>query len=265
MPTLDWIGKKKVVNHHLDVPFRVLEKKYTYSADGKKTDSENMIIHGDNLEALKSLLLEYGGAVDCIYIDPPYNTGKKIWIYNDNVDDRRIQKWFKTVVGKEGEDLTRDDKWLCMMYPRLVLLQKLLSNRGAIFISIDDYEQANLRAICDEIFGKQNFVAQFIWYIDGHTDNQDEITNVHEYIICYAKDKTLLKMNNVVNPHVSDGSKIMNDYAENSITKNGPKNPASEIELPVGFPCEVKSLFKEKHKNVLKLIDETKKLGFIDR
>ena len=100
MPTLDWIGKKKVVNHHLDVPFRVLEKKYTYSADNKSKESENKIIHGDNLEALKSLLPEYEGKIKCIYIDPPYNTGNEGWIYNDNVNDPRIKKWLGEVVGK---------------------------------------------------------------------------------------------------------------------------------------------------------------------
>ena len=148
MPTLDWIGKKKVVNHHLDVPFRVLEKKNTYSTDNKSQESENKIIHGDNLEALKSLLPEYEGKIKCIYIDPPYNTGNEGWIYNDNVNDPRIKKWLGEVVGKESEDFTRHDKWLCMMYPRLKLLQKLLSEDGAIFISIDDNEQANLKLIC---------------------------------------------------------------------------------------------------------------------
>ncbi len=265
MPTLDWIGKKKVENHHLDVPFRVLKKIYTFSANGNAIDSENMIIHGDNLEALKALLPRYENKIDCIYIDPPYNTGNKTWVYNDNVDDVRIKKWFKSVVGKEGEDLARDDKWLCMMYPRLKLLQKLLSTEGVIFISIDDYEQNNLKSICNEIFGKQNFVAQFIWYIDGHTDNQDEITNVHEYILCYAKEKAKLHFNNVISPHVSANSKIMNSYAENSITKNGPKNPASQINLPIGFPCEIENLKKQKHENVDELISDTKRIGYIDR
>ena len=163
MPTLDWIGKKKVVNHHLDVPFKVLNKQYTFSADGKAQDSENKIIHGDNLEALKALLPEYEGKIKCIYIDPPYNTGNENWIYNDNVNDPRIKKWLGEIVGKEGEDLSRHDKWLCMMYPRLKLLQKLLSEDGAIFISIDDTEQANLKLICDEIFGIDNFVGMITW------------------------------------------------------------------------------------------------------
>lgn len=133
MPTLDWIGKDKVINHHLDVPYRVLERQYSYDENGKHTEdngSENMIIHGDNLSALKSLLPQYEGRIKCIYIDPPYNTGNENWVYNDNVNDPRIKKWLGEVVGKEGDDLSRHDKWLCMMYPRLRLLQKLLSDDG---------------------------------------------------------------------------------------------------------------------------------------
>lgn len=141
MPALEWIGKEKIINHHQEVPFRVLEKQYTYGA----WDSENMIIRGDNLETLKALLPRYEGKVKCIYINPPYNTGNEGWVYNDNVNDPKIKKWLGEVVGKEGEDLTRHDKWLCMMYPRLKLLQRLLSDDGAIFISIDDNEQADLK------------------------------------------------------------------------------------------------------------------------
>ena len=139
MPTLEWIGKEKVINHHQEVPFRVLERQYSFDENGQHTEdngSENMIIHGDNLDALKALLPRYEGRVKCIYIDPPYNTGNEGWIYNDNVNDPKIRKWLGEVVGKEGEDLTRHDKWLCMMYPRLKLLQKLLAEDGAIFIRL---------------------------------------------------------------------------------------------------------------------------------
>ena len=189
MPTLDWIGKNKVINHHLDVPFRVLEKKYTYSADNNATESENKIIHGDNLEALKSLLPEYEGKIDCIYIDPPYNTGNEGWIYNDNVNDPRIKKWLGEVVGRESEDFTRHDKWLCMMYPRLKLLQKLLSEKGAIFISIDDNEQANLKLICDEIFGSGNFVANAIWRnCDNSNNDAKQFSNDHNSTLIYSKE-----------------------------------------------------------------------------
>lgn len=115
MPTLDWIGKDKVINHHKDVPYKVLERKYSFDESGmhkEEIHSNNMIIHGDNLEALKSLLPQYEGKIKCIYIDPPYNTGNEGWIYNDNVNDPKIKKWLGEVVGKEGEDLSRHDKWL---------------------------------------------------------------------------------------------------------------------------------------------------------
>ena len=162
MPTLSWIGKDKVVNHHLDVPFRTLEKQYTFAPNGGDDDG-NMIIHGDNLDALKALLPMYEGRVKCIYIDPPYNTGNEKWVYNDNVNDPHIKAWLGKVVGAEGEDLSRHDKWLCMMYPRLKLLQKLLSEDGVIFISIDDNELYHLKLICDEIFGQSCFVGNISW------------------------------------------------------------------------------------------------------
>ncbi len=183
MPTLEWIGKEKVINHHQDVPFRVLEKQYSYGAE----DSGNMVIHGDNLEALKALLPRYEGKVKCIYIDPPYNTGNEGWVYNDNVNDPKIKKWLGEVVGREGEDLSRHDKWLCMMYPRLKLLQKLLADDGAIFISIDDSEQANLRLICDEIFGASNFAGILIWQKRTSPDARKKLSNGHEYIVVYTK------------------------------------------------------------------------------
>ena len=190
MPTLEWIGKSKVINHHQDVPFRVLERKYSFDENGQ-TDadngSENMIIQGDNLEALKALLPRYERRVKCIYIDPPYNTGNEGWVYNDNVNDPKIKKWLGEVVGKEGEDLTRHDKWLCMMYPRLKLLQKLLADEGAIFISIDDNEQSNLRLICDEIFGVNNFVESIVWQKRTSPDARKKLSSGHEYILIYAK------------------------------------------------------------------------------
>ena len=155
MPTLDWIGKDKVINHHSEVPYRVLKREYSYDEKGETIEnnhSENMIIYGDNLEALKALLPKYEGKIKCIYIDPPYNTGNEGWVYNDNVNSPQIKKWLGEVVGKEGEDLSRHDKWLCMMYPRLRLLQKLLSDDGVIFVSIDDLEVSYLRLVMDEIF-----------------------------------------------------------------------------------------------------------------
>ena len=188
MPTLEWIGKEKVVNHHQEVPFRILDKKYTFNAE----NSENMIIHGDNLLALKSLLPKYEGLIDCIYIDPPYNTGKKEgqWVYSDNVDDPRIKKWIGEVVGAEGEDLSRHDKWLCMMYPRLKLLHKLLSSNGVIFISIDDNELCSLKLCCDEIFGASNFIGLLSVEINPKgRKNSDFISISNDYCVIYAKSK----------------------------------------------------------------------------
>ena len=184
MPTLEWIGKDKVISHHKDVPFRVLDEKYTYNAE----HSDSMIIRGDNLEALKALLPKYEGKIKCIYIDPPYNTGNEGWVYNDNVNDPKIRKWLGEVVGKEGEDLSRHDKWLCMMYPRLKLLHRLLAQDGAIFISIDDTEYANLKSICDEIFGLSCFVANIGWQrtYSKRNDSKGIMAEI-EHIIVYCK------------------------------------------------------------------------------
>jgi adenine-specific DNA-methyltransferase len=200
MPILNWIGKDKVINHHLSVDFKILNKKYTFNTDKNdlhtEQNSENKIINGDNLEALKALLPQYEGKIKCIYIDPPYNTGNENWIYNDNVNDPKIKKWLGQVVGKESEDLTRHDKWLCMMYPRLKLLHKLLKDDGAIFISIDDNEQANLKLICDEIFGAGNFIGNIIWEKKSSPQNDAKwISDSHDFVVLYAKDKSIYKIN----------------------------------------------------------------------
>ena len=191
MPTLEWIGKDKVVNHHQEVPYRVLERQYSYDGAGQHAEdngSENMIIHGDNLEALKALLPQYEGKVKCIYIDPPYNTGNEGWVYNDNVNVPKIKKWLGEVVGKEGEDLSRHDKWLCMMYPRLKLLQRLLAEDGVIFISIDDNELYNLKSICDEIFGLSCFVSNISWQRTYSMRNDSQgIPAEIEHILVYSK------------------------------------------------------------------------------
>ena len=189
MPMLKWAGKDKVVNHHNEVPFRVLERKWEFPGGAQSAAAaENMIIHGDNLAALKSLLPRYEGRVKCIYIDPPYNTGNEGWVYNDNVNDPQIKKWLGEVVGKEGEDFSRHDKWLCMMYPRLRLLQKLLSNDGAIFISIDDNELYNLKLVCDEIFGSNCFIANISWQRTYSTRNDSKgIVSEVEHILAYSK------------------------------------------------------------------------------
>ena len=191
MPTLNWIGKEKIVKHHHEVDFRALEHRYGFCAKGQQddpVDSENMIIHGDNLAALKSLLPQYEGRIDCIYIDPPYNTGEEKWVYNDNVSDPQLLKWLGEVVGKLGEDFSRHDKWLCMMYPRLALMRQLLSPKGAIFISNDDNEQSRLKLVCDAIFGENCFVGNIIWQKTYSPRNDsDGIPTATDYITVYGK------------------------------------------------------------------------------
>ena len=226
MPTLHWIGKEKVVNHHQEVPYRVLEHKYGFR-DGEQsaedTGSGNMIIHGDNLEALKSLLPKYQGKINCIYIDPPYNTGNEKWVYNDNVNEPHIKKWLGEVVGTEGEDLSRHDKWLCMMYPRLALLQKLLKEDGAIFISIDDNEQATLKLLCDEIFGANNFIGQWMWFKSATPPNLSyKIKKNLEYVLCYEKQRSNKKYTGVQKVSPSDDPLIK------------PQNTFKDLRFPVG-------------------------------
>lgn len=192
MPTLSWIGKEAVEKHHLEIPYRLLEYDDSLSAGDK--ESGNLLVQGDNLHALKALLPYYSGKVKCIYIDPPYNTGEEKWRYNDNLNAPEIKKWLNNVVGKEDDDLTRHDKWLCMMYPRISLLHKLLRRDGVIFISIDDNEYANLKLLMDLIFGAQNMLASLVW--EGALKNDSKFISVsHDYILCYAKSKEYLKIN----------------------------------------------------------------------
>ena len=187
MPTLNWIGKEAVIRHHKDVPFRLLEADEKLSHHGEQGSGDgNLIVQGDNLHALKALLPKYAGKVKCIYIDPPYNTGNEGWVYNDNVKAPEIKKWLGEVVGKEAEDLSRHDKWLCMMYPRMVLLKQFLTEDGAIFVSIDDNEVASLRLLMDEIFGKRNFVETLIWEKNyAPKAGSKHFSEAHDYVVVY--------------------------------------------------------------------------------
>ena len=191
MPTLNWIGKDAVVRHHQDVPFRLLEPEPELACGA--SDSGNLIVRGDNLHALKALLPRYAGQVKCIYIDPPYNTGNEGWVYNDNVNSPEIRRWLGEVVGKEGETLDRHDRWLCMMYPRLVLLRQFLREDGVIWISIDDAAVTYLRSLMDEIFGCSKFVACNVWQKRYSRENREAIGDVHEYVLVYAMNPALFK------------------------------------------------------------------------
>ncbi|MBI5220460.1 MAG: site-specific DNA-methyltransferase [Candidatus Liptonbacteria bacterium] len=193
MAQLNFKGKQFVQNHHLAVKYRELIPRPALSlVEGKDKRAGNvrlddsLIIHGDNLVALKALLPTYAGKVKCIYIDPPYNTGNERWAYNDNVNSPMMQEWLGRVVDRD--DLTRHDKWLCMMTPRLKLLRELLRDDGAIFISIDDNEQHHLRDLMDEVFGEENFITNFSIKANPRGRQSDEnVATLHEYCLCYTR------------------------------------------------------------------------------
>lgn len=187
MPELHFKGKEFVYNHHLTVPYRPLEPKAKKSI-GKPSLNGNLIIQGDNLHALKALMPLYAGKVDCIYIDPPYNTGEQTWEYNDNVNSPMIREWLSSNP-VNSEDMLRHDKWCCMMWPRLVLLKELLKDGGTIFVSINDVEASNLRLIMDEIFGEPQFICQMVWKSRLNKDNRNTtgVSLDHEYIFAYGK------------------------------------------------------------------------------
>lgn len=186
MPTLDWIGKQAVVNHHREVPYHLVHCDSDLSAGDP--NAGNLLVQGDNLEALRALLPYYAGQVKCIYIDPPYNTGNEGWIYNDNVNSPEIKAWLDKVVGKEGEDLSRHDKWLCMMYPRLRLLREFLREDGVIVASIDDNAVHLLRILLDEIFGASNFVSDVIWNHSVQSKGYaGSFSLTHNHTIFYSK------------------------------------------------------------------------------
>jgi adenine-specific DNA-methyltransferase len=192
MPELNWIGKDAVRAHHRDVPFHLLKDVPELGCGSGQGDSDgNLIVQGDNLLALKALLPRYAGQVKCIYIDPPYNTGNEGWVYNDNVKAPEIQRWLNKVVGKEAEDLSRHDKWLCMMYPRLQLLKRFLREDGVIIVSIDDFEAHRLRMVLEEVFGAPNFIAQLVWE-KGRKNDAKLFSVGHEYMLVYAKSKSTL-------------------------------------------------------------------------
>ena len=161
MAAIEFKGKQHIYAHHLSVPYRPLVIDAERSLDPVES-GDNLIIHGDNIHALKALLPRYSGRVKCIYIDPPYNTGNERWKYNDNVNHPLMQEWLAKEGPVDGEDLERHEKWLCMMWPRLNLLKELLADDGVIFISIDYNEEHRLRMLMDEIFGEANYRNTFV-------------------------------------------------------------------------------------------------------
>ena len=184
---LQFKGQVFVENHHLVVPFHELKPVRSKGTSPRASLHDNLIVEGDNLAALKALLPVYHGKVKCIYIDPPYNTGNEGWAYNDRVNSPMMQEWFGKVVDRD--DLTRHDKWCCMMLPRLTLLRELLSDDGAIFVSIDDNEVHRLRFLMDEVFGEENFVATIVWHkMDSPKNMAIHFSDDHDYVLAYARD-----------------------------------------------------------------------------
>jgi len=235
--------------------------------------TENLIIEGDNLEVLKLLQKSYLGKIKMIYIDPPYNTGND-FIYPDNYSESlRTYLEYTGQIDAEGRKFgTNSDadgrfhsKWLNMMYPRLYLARNLLRDDGVLFISIDDHEAASLKLLCNEVFGEENFIAQFVWNTEGHTDNQFHVKVNHEYIILYARDSDKVSLGHVIDPNTRKQSNLWQGFAENSITKNGPANPPSEVTLPRGFPCSVQQLDLEKHDLPEEFYHGIKTIGYISR
>ncbi|MEV9609654.1 DNA methyltransferase [Klebsiella pneumoniae] len=243
---LNWHGKRQARQLALTPSRGTLRPCKDESVDWHNT--KNLMIEGDNLEVLKLLQKSYAGKVKLIYIDPPYNTGKD-FVYSDNFQDNMKNYLEMTGQTEDGVRITTNAEtsgryhtdWLNMIYPRLKLAKNLLSEDGIIFVSIDDIEASKLKIIMDEIFGEENFLAQFVWRTDGNFDNQAKIKNCHEYILLYAKKEINFPYPPVVDPNIPKGSKLFKPEIRNTIVKNGPKNPPSKITLPIGFPCDITS------------------------
>ncbi len=232
----------------------------------------NMIIEGENLESLKVLLSGYRERIKCIYIDPPYNVDGD-FVYNDNWDESKEDYWEHIGVTSGGVKIDTNTEangryhsnWLNMIYTRLLLARQLLANNGLIFISIDDNELYHLRKICNEIFGDENFIADFVWNSEGHTDNQYDVKINHEYILVFCKNFNYAKLGYVVDPNTREESNLWKGYAENSITKNGAGNPPSEVLLPKGFPVKIECIELPANEPNNTYYEEIDQVGYITR
>lgn len=214
---LTWIGKEN--RPRLEPRILLEDPEKSYHARQRVTEHDifdNRLIFGDNLLALKALEQEFVGKIKCIYIDPPYNTGKAFSSYEDGLEH---------------------SIWLSLMRDRLKILWRLLSAKnGVLLISVNDDEAHYLKVLCDELFGRQAFVATLVWNYEGNTDNQAKIINYHEYVLVYSTTGDIDDPN-VIDPNVSVSSKLYRPEIRNTVVKNGPKNPPSDIALPAGFPA----------------------------
>lgn len=243
---LNWHGKRRARQLALTPSTGTLRPCPEDSVDWDTT--QNLMIEGDNLEVLKLLQKSYAGKVKLIYIDPPYNTGRD-FVYPDNFQDSiknyleltgQVEGGAKISSNTEASGRFHTD-WLNMMYPRLKLARNLLMEDGVLLVSINDVEAPAIRFMLDDVFGEENFLCQFIWNNEGNVDQQSKIKGVHEYVLAYVRRLDLLPAPDVIDPNIEEGSKLYNDQIENSITKNGPANPPSEVRLPIGFPAAFES------------------------
>lgn len=240
---LMWAGKQDAVRSLLVASRGTLVPDIDRSVDFDT--AQNVFIEGDNLEVLKLLQKAYNDRVKMIYIDPPYNTGKDFIYPDDFVDGLRAYLEYTGQLDEQGNRMSSDadvhgrrhSRWLSMMYPRLVLARNLLTQDGVLLCSINDREFPNLVALLREIFGEENFLATFIWTNDGNIEQQSSIKSNHEYIVAVARNADSVRRPAVIDPNIADGSKLFNEEIENTITKNGPKNPPSTVNLPIGFPA----------------------------
>jgi adenine-specific DNA-methyltransferase len=221
MPVLNWIGKDAVRNHHHAIPFCLLRDVATESVG--ELGAGNLIVEGDNLIALKALLPYYAEQIKCIYIDPPYNTGNENWVYNDNVNNPTIRRWLGSVVGREADDLSRHDKWLCMIYPRLALLHQFLKHDGVLFVSIDEDEISNLLHVLDELFGRRSRLAIFTWVRKKKGSNlSKEFRKITEYVVAYKKSAVKIELHGAP------------AYAEKLVPLLNRPNPITRLTFPAG-------------------------------
>jgi adenine-specific DNA-methyltransferase len=219
MPTLHWLTRDEDIVRAGQAPYRLLEAVPELTAGA--ADTGNMLIQGDNLEALKALLPYYAGRVKCIYIDPPYNTRSAFAHYDDSLEH---------------------SLWLAMMYPRLELLRELLSEDGSIWVSIDDNEGHYLKVIMDEVFGRQGFKATFIWQkVDSPNDNKVAVTPDHEFILCYEKNADQAGLQKKTDPSILNAyprkDENGNRYRDRLLKKNG-KHSLREDRPTMFYPLE---------------------------
>ena len=241
-----WFGKSKAKRNAFTPTCATLHFDEARSVNADKT--ENVIIEGDNLEVLKILTASYRNSIKCIYIDPPYNADA-LTAYNDNFKQERAKYWEENDITEDGifvdpETVPEGRKhsvWMSDIYSRLLCARHLLTDDGILIISINDKEVTHLKKICEDVFYPENFIAQFVWMTDGNFDNQAKVKTCHEYVLLYAKDASRFDYPDLVDPNVTDKSKLNNQFIRNTIVKNGPKNPIQTITLKAGFPAEFES------------------------